>query len=178
MRNSIIAMVLAFALAPFTANAMNDTSNDAMEFGVDVEMPYILTVAGNSARQRGDTTLGVHGNYHFHPNWSLGLQADFGLESNPGADNAFFLTPGAGYYFMPGNTFNPYVRFDLPILLNNGQDFGFSGGIGVHWNMSEITGVDGLGLKYDFAFNYFTDSEVFSLNIFRIAIAYMWGGSN
>lgn len=184
MKKTLFAVCLVAVLAPamsFAAMSNTSTGPNKMELGVDVEMPYVISVDGSSVNDRGDTSIGVHGNYFLQPDWSVGLQLDFGIETQAaGADNAILLTPGTAWYFMPDNTWDPYVRFDVPMFLTGGGstgdgfDAGVSGGVGLQWNLNEMTGVNGLALKYDTALNYFFDAKALSWNIFRFAFAYCW----
>lgn len=180
----LLLLVLALGQAgPGAAFAAmgGSTEGHKTEMGLDVEMPYVFEAGGASVDDRGDTLVGVHGNYFLQPEWSVGLQLDFAVETQTaGADNAFLVSPGTAWYFNPANTWNPYVRFDIPMALTGGGatgdgfDFGVSGGVGLQWNLNELTGAEGWALKYDTAFNYFFDAELSSINIFRLAVAYCW----
>lgn len=174
-----IALIAALALTPLVpglANAQdssgsgdmqyNSTQDRTIQFGADFESPYRVS----DPEGRMANMLGFHADYFIHESASVGLQAIFGVEDQGFADTPVFLTPGLHFYPTPGETFEPVISAEMPFELNNGDDFGVRGGLGLLWN----THILGLGLRYTFNAGYFFDSEDVVLTLANISAVFNW----
>ncbi len=179
MKRVMQTLVLALLVLPLASYAMGP--DHQFETGVQFQLPYIVDagdIPGGAAieDETGDVLLGVFGNWFYNANWSFGAQFDIGLEKPAGGDTQFLITPGTAWNFLPDAMFDPYVRLDVPFNITGGViddfDVGVNGGVGVVWHLEDLTGVEGFSFKTDFDANYFFDSELFSLTLFRAALAY------
>lgn len=158
------------ALAQYDNNTVDahghDMSQRTLQLGGGVVLPYRVT----SPSGRSASLFGVNAEYFISPYVSLGAQGIIGIEDKGFTDTPLYIAPGFGFYPTPGKTFEPYIRADMPILLNNDNDYGARAGLGVMWN----TGLAGLGLKYSFDAAYFFQEEVTELNLANVAVVFNW----
>ena len=101
---------------------------------------------------------------------AVSFEGIFGVEDRGFTENPIYVAPGMSFYGSPGSTLEPFIRADLPILLNNNQDLGVRGGLGFLWNL----GLAGLGLRYSFDATYFFDSETTTLNLAHVSAVWNW----
>lgn len=139
-----------------------NSSNRAIQIGADFTLPYRV----DNPSGRTTELYGAHLEMFVVPAWAISLEGAFGINDN----EPIYITPGMSFYAMPGRTIEPFLRADVPFLINNGQDFGVRGGLGFLWNL----GVGGLGLRYSFDATYFFDQEAVSLNLAHVAAVFNW----
>ncbi len=143
-----------------------DSSNRMIQVGGDFLLPYrIDKPSGRTAE-----LYGAHMEVFIVPAWAISLEGVFGTNDNGFSKNPLYISPGMSFYGAPGRTIEPFIRADVPILINNGQDFGVRGGLGFLWNL----GVAGLGLRYSFDATYFFDQEATSLNLAHVSAVFNW----
>ncbi len=145
----------------------NENNADrAVQLGADFIMPYRV----DSPSGRSAALFGAHAELFLVPAWAVSLEGIFGVEDRGFTDNPIYVAPGMSFYGSPGRTLEPFIRADLPILLNNNQDLGVRGGLGFLWNL----GLAGLGLRYSFDATYFFDSETTTLNLAHVSAVLNW----
>jgi hypothetical protein len=137
-----------------------------VQLGGDFVVPYRV----DSPNGRTASLIGAHTELFLVPAWAISLEGLFGIETNGFADKPIFISPGMTFYGAPGSTLEPFLRADVPILINNDQDLGVRGGLGFMWNL----GLAGLGLRYSFDATYFFDSEATSLNLAHVSAVLNW----
>ncbi len=174
----------AFAVVALLAAPAMATENTTTSIGLDFSLPYTLTVDGNTARNRANFNIGVDGRYMMNENWNLGARFAFDVEKQTGTARQISFIPGVQYHFMPEETWNPYIRADLPVLLSGAahatstskQDVGIGAGFGLAWNIGEAIGVQNMAVRYDFNFFYTfgmgSTLPVFGLEIMKIGFDY------
>lgn len=163
---SIITLAILCMTAIPTVYADDDMSDRSIQLGAGLVLPYRV----DSPSGRSATLFSVNGEFFVSPSWSLGAQAIIGVEDKGFTSNPIYIAPGIGFYPRPGRTFEPYIRLDAPILLNNGRDYGARGGLGVMWN----TGIIGLGLKYSFDAAYYFDAKATILDLANVSAVFNW----
>lgn len=174
MKRSLLAFAITLAATSVmadeteatatTATTSSTISSDAKyRLGVDFAMPYVLTTDGNKTNERGNLNLGVDGRYFVTENFNLGGRFSYDVEEQTGTFRQIAVAPGAQYMWMPSETFVPYVRGDLPVIIQGAVntaaeddkfDFGVSAGAGIAWKLGNTIGVENLSLRYDFNLGY------------------------
>jgi len=144
----------------------NDMSERTLQLGAGLVLPYRL----DAPRGRTATLFGVSADLFLSPYISVGAQGIIGVEDQGFTSNPLYIAPGFGIYPTPGRMFEPYIRADAPILLNNGNDYGARGGLGLMWN----TGVAGLGLKYSFDAAYYFQDKSTVLDFANVSAVFNW----
>ena len=168
--------ILIFSLMAMLASPAFAKMDTPIRAGVDFALPYSLLVDGNSNTNRMNFNIGVDGRYQFTENWNAGFRFSFDVEAHNGLTRQVGLAPGTQWHWMPNERFNPYFRFDLPILFRDQQDIGLGGGAGVVWNLGDAIGVDNMTVRYDFALNYYVGVgsavDLLALDLFKIGFDY------
>jgi len=141
-----------------------DMSNRKIQIGGGVIIPYRI----DSPSGRGATLVAVNAEYFMSPFVSFGAQGSIAVEDKIFADKPMYVAPGFGIYPSPGRVFEPYIRLDAPMLLNNDNDYGARAGLGMMWN----TGIVGLGFKYSFDAAYFFQEEALVLNLANVSAVF------
>ncbi len=184
MKRNILTLGLAVLI---TAPAMA-AETKSLGLGVDFSLPYTLGVDNNynsNTRGRGNFNAGIDGRYFVNENWNLGARVSFDVEKRGLSERQVVLTPGTQYHFMAGETWMPYLRGDLPVILRaapntagskSKQDIGISAGGGLAWNLGNAIGMENMLVRYDFDFQYtfgLGDAlPVTSLEFFKIGFDY------
>jgi hypothetical protein len=177
-------MLLALGLVALTA-APALAVEKPIRLGLDFGMPYALTVDGNSLNERGNFNIGLDGRYWATDNINYGVRFGFDVEEQNGMPMMYTMAPGMQYHWMPTESWQPFVRFDLPLVLAgamNGTgssstfDMGIATGIGLAWNLGSMIGVENLSIRYDFDVNYLFGIgdalPVLALDLFKIGFDY------
>lgn len=141
-----------------------DMSERSIQLGAGVVLPYRV----NSPSGRTATLFGVSADFFMSPHVSIGAQGIIGVEDKGFTDNPIYIAPGFGFYPTPGKRFEPYLRADAPILMNNGNDYGARAGLGFMWN----TGIVGLGFKYSFDAAYYFKEEAVVLDLANVSAVF------
>ena len=162
MKKLILALALVAVSTPVLA--AEGGSSAKIGLGIDFAMPYLL----DPVKARGAFNVGVDGRYMITDNMNVGLRFAFDVE---GA-HEIWLQPGFQYHWMPGETWNPFVRLDLPVTVKEVKDVGIAAGAGLAWNMGSSMGVENLSLRYDFDFGYLFDTGALYIEIFKIGVDY------
>jgi hypothetical protein len=144
----------------------HELGDRVIQLGAGIIVPYRV----DEPQGRTATLFSINGDLFFVPHWTVGLQASFGLEDRGFSEDPVYLAPGMGFYPRPGQVFEPFIRADVPILLNADKDFGIRGGLGFLWNL----GVFGLGIKYSFDVAYFFDENATVLDLANAAAVLTW----
>ncbi|MCB0308596.1 MAG: outer membrane beta-barrel protein [Bdellovibrionales bacterium] len=162
MKKSIFAIAFALVASSAMADEGMMSTDSKYRLGVDFGIPYFLTADGNKVNDRGNMNLGVDGRYFVTENMNVGGRFSYDLEDSNGF-RQIAVAPGVQYHWMPGETFVPYVRGDLPVIIQGAAnsvaqddkfDFGISAGAGVAWNLGNTIGVENLSIRYDFNLGY------------------------
>ena len=131
MKKSLLILCLAI-LAPTLSHAR------LAQVGLDVIVPY--EYSPNSGRLA--TLVGPRGEVFINEYSSVTFSALWGAEDKGFNDKPFYVVPGLAFY-IPSPILNPYLRLNLPILVNDEKNWGFQGAAGLWWNI-----IAGLGLEY------------------------------
>ncbi|MCB0308397.1 MAG: hypothetical protein KDD48_03415 [Bdellovibrionales bacterium] len=164
----LCASVLAFAQSNNDTTDVHghDMSQRSIQLGAGLVLPYRV----DSPSGRSATLFGVSADVYASPYVTFGAQGIIGVEDKGFTKNPIYIAPGFGFYPIPGKTFEPYIRADAPILLNNGNDYGARGGLGLMWN----AGIAGLGLKYSFDVAYYFKENATVLDFANISAVFNW----
>lgn len=167
------------------AHALRVTQTNPNSLGVDITMPYIVTVDGDSYNRKDAMDLGLRYLRFINNNVGFGLRFSYDFQDKPGQEQQWIAAPGVMYQWFQGKTWMPFIRFDLPIVLygafNNDnkssqKDLGVITGFGLAWNLGNQMGIDNLLIRYDFnAQYYFGFGQAinnFGIEFFRFGIDY------
>lgn len=146
-----------------SVSSNSGTTERTLQLGADLIVPYRVSTPDG----RTSTLLGAHAEYFLVPDWSFAFQGVFGVDDEGFTDNPVYLAPGMTFYPLAGRIIEPYLRVDVPFLLNANDDFGARAGLGFMWN----TGLAGLAVKYSFDGAYFFDSAEVILNLVNVSLA-------
>lgn len=144
----------------------HDMSKRSIQLGGGLVLPYRV----DAPKGRTATLFGVNADFFLSPYVSIGAQGIIGVEDKGFTSNPIYIAPGFGIYPTPGSRLEPFIRLDAPILINNGNDYGARGGLGLMWN----TGLLGLGLKYSFDAAYYFKEESVVLDLANVAVVFNW----
>lgn len=118
--------------------------------GADLVVPYRTS----SPSGRLATLAGIHGDVFLNDYVSLGAAALWGVTDRGFAEEPFYLVPGFTLY-IPSPLFQPFLRANVPLLLNNNKNIGIQGGVGLLWNI-----LAGVGIEYSIdVARYFDPNE-------------------
>lgn len=173
MQKSFLVLCLSFLSLSGNSFA---SSEHSFRFGTDFGLPYTLLVDGNGVQQRGNFTLGFDGRYFLNQNLNAGMRFFFDMEEQTGTDRQVGIAPGIQYRWLPGERWEPFLRFDLPFLLTDQKDLGLSGGAGLLWNLGNAIGIENFSLRADFNLIYLLGLgnavDVFMIEFLKIGLDY------
>ena len=167
MKKILIALVVALTLAiaaPVVAK------EKMASLGLAFDMPYTISPGSG----RGPVGMDLLGEYYINQNFALHLMFQFQFE---GA-KAMFINPGMKYYFWTEKTWTPYAQVEVLLGIKNASgtsnmNYGFRFGPGINFDLSEVTGLEGLNTFFDVDFNgLFKTTRVWSIDVFRLGFAY------
>ena len=167
MKKIFVAIAIALALS-FTAPVI--AAEKMASIGLSFNLPYI--VDPNSAR--GPFGMDLTGEYFINPNFALHLMFQFAFEMQ----KPMFIDPGMRYYFMPDSMWTPYAAVQVVLGLKDAaplgnMNYGFRVAPGINFDFSELTGLEGLNMFFEFAFwGVFKDATVWNIDVFRLGFAY------
>ena len=163
-----VLIVLAVALT-FVIAAPVMAKEKMASLGLSFNLPYTVS----PPRGRGSFGMDLLGEYYINQNFALHLMFQFQFE---GA-KAMFIDPGMRYYFRTEKTWTPYVQLQVVLGLKDASptsnfNYGFRVGPGINFDLSELTGLEGLNTFFDIDFwGLFKTTKVWSMDIFRLGFA-------
>lgn len=167
MKKLFVVLAVAVALS-FTAPVV--AAEKMASLGLSFNLPYTIDPVSG----RGPFGMDITGEYFINPNFALHLMFQFQFEQA----KAMFIDPGVRYYFFADNMWTPYaaVQFILGLKdagVNDNFNYGFRIAPGINFDLSEMTGLEGLNTFFEFSFwGLLKDTKVWSIDVFRLGFAY------
>ena len=161
MKKVLIALAVAITLLSAPAIAKEKVAS----LGLSFNMPYCL----DPVKARGPFGMDILGEYYINQNFALHLMFQFQFEQA----KAMFLDPGMRYYFMTEKMWSPYVGLQAILgikdaAVNSSMNYGFRVAPGINFDFSELTGLEGLNMFFEFAFwGLFKDTTVWNLDVLQ-----------
>jgi hypothetical protein len=168
MKKVLIALVVALT---FVLAAPVVAKEKMASLGLSFNLPYVVSP---SPTARGPFTMDLLGEYYINQNFALNLMFQFQFEMA----KAMFIDPGVRYYFTPEKTWSPYVQMHVILGIKDAgptgnMNYGFRIGPGINFDLSELTGLEGLNTFFDIDFTgLFKSTRVWSIEVFRLGFSY------
>lgn len=165
IKPQIILISLWFLIASLVPNALNAlTQTPTWATGLDFGMPYRVSVDGDIDTTPENKNIGGHIKYFFDNNVAFGLRGYIDINSSNNHFRRWAIGPEITYQWFQSQTWMPYVRSSLPVVLRGAPNtlgsrskktLGFSTSFGLAWNLGQKMGVDRMLVTYDFGGTYY-----------------------
>lgn len=176
MKKILLSCLILFFAATSHAQYNKNSLTPSMSVGLDLSQRYIIAANGSGAGDRANMNMGIDYRYFTNDNINFGLRYSFDIEEQAGTSRQMMLAPGFQYQWFQGQTWMPYVRSDIPVVLNTDRDVGFDAGLGLAWNLGNQIGLNNMLLRYDFTVQYLfglgSAVDVLSVEFFKVGLDY------